>query len=394
MDMLRDSTNPHIIKLLASYKQDNIQYFLFPLANCHLDEFMREFEPEKSNRFLIWVLSQIRGIANALKEVHTYITIDIPATEPLSKSDGSLLPFPANGRRRSDILTGYHHDLKPQNILHFSRLRDGISTPNPEWGIFVIADFGVGKFHTLKQATHIISEGTTHARGTATYAAPESKIKAKGLDNLKVSRPYDVWSLGCIIMEILVWLVLGKSEWEKFNSQRVGAIDEDGMEETDGYFFIRGTGMGKKAEVRQCVKDMMSSLRRNERLNDGTKCLVMMVRLVGQVLDVDPQARISAEDLVKALDDIISQAKADPDPYLHPTGALDAICEHFPLTHNTPPVVVPDSPGYEIVAVTPQSGPPRAPLMPERPAWSVRHTMTGLSNQSLQVVVMEENDSN
>jgi serine/threonine protein kinase len=203
---VNEFTDPHIIKLLATYQQEDKYHFLFPYAERNLSQYMAENplgfanpDSQHSRRFVAWILSQVEGIAKGLSKIHT----KSEDTKTLAPQNPEYLN-PRSAER--PIGSGYHHDLKPQNILHFTQLDDEI--PNPEFGILQIADFGVAKFHSINSGT-----GTKTFRGTPTYAAPETKSWYKPSDTAKpnekmvpkLSRPYDVWSLGCITMELLVW---------------------------------------------------------------------------------------------------------------------------------------------------------------------------------------------
>lgn len=66
-------------------------------------------------------------------------------------------------------------------------------------GILVIADFGLMAFHR-GQSRSLVPGAKLH--GTPTYAPPEWQL------NYQVSRSYDIWSLGCVYLEFITWLVV------------------------------------------------------------------------------------------------------------------------------------------------------------------------------------------
>jgi serine/threonine protein kinase len=214
---LRDLNHDHIIKLLASYEQDGSYYFIFPLADFSLEELMRTDpdgyqnpESPKYRRYVAWMLKQFASIASGLAKVHMRSS-ESDTNNTTKRPTAELLDPNVAKDKRPLGSTGYHHDIKPQNLLHFKILADTVN-PCPEHGILQIADFGIGKFHSLQSGT-----GTKTVRGTPTYAAPESKIPSADSNGknaepeLKLSRPYDVWSLGCVLMEVLVVSPLPKS---------------------------------------------------------------------------------------------------------------------------------------------------------------------------------------
>lgn len=327
---LRGLTDLHLIKLLATFKKDDLWHFLFPLASCNLEEFMLRNGPEESKEYLIWILSQLKGITHGLSKIH-FRKVEIAAAErmaPPATIGNTSLQVPTTTLRTLDSGTGYHHDIKPQNILLFHELDEEITTPSPQRGVLQIADFGVGKLHT--QPVNGPSKGTKNQRGTPTYAAPESVVKASSKEPIKISRPYDVWSLGCVMTEVLVWFLLGKDEWQTFNYKRTGFQSDDEIVETDGFYYVETINGEKKAKVRDEVEDMFEILRKHRRCNDGSQSLKMIVSLTRMVLDVDPAARIDAAKLTMELDKIIAVAKTDPDTNINPIDPTMVIKRQLP----------------------------------------------------------------
>lgn len=88
----------------------------------------------------------------------------------------------------------YHHDLKPANIVLFK---------GPP-GIWKICDFGLAN---IKH--HEEESGTEYVSGTYDYQPPEYFTNDSGR---KHGRPFDVYSLGCIVLELVTIAILGWSE--------------------------------------------------------------------------------------------------------------------------------------------------------------------------------------
>ncbi len=99
-----------------------------------------------------------------------------------------------------------HGDLKPQNILHKGRREN-----------FLIADVGLSRVHN--EATNQRRESSTTRSGTYRYEGPEVYYNADD-DRKPLSRDYDIWSMGIVLLDWLVWLISGKaglSESEAFH---------------------------------------------------------------------------------------------------------------------------------------------------------------------------------
>ncbi|KAK7752298.1 hypothetical protein SLS62_005834 [Diatrype stigma] len=110
-----------------------------------------------------------------------------------------------------------HGDLKPGNILCFMPTEDNI------FGTLKIGDWGLAKFHS--DATTLRGEqgiATTTKYGTPLYEPPEVE-----LGDVKIlGRQYDVWSMGCVIMELVIWLLYGHLNIQKFRGQIKGNLRE------------------------------------------------------------------------------------------------------------------------------------------------------------------------
>ncbi|KAL2074322.1 hypothetical protein VTL71DRAFT_8100 [Oculimacula yallundae] len=305
---LQDLTHDHIIKLFATYTQEGVHHFIFPLARKNLEEYMK-WDPHflhypdsnESREFVVWILRQFAGVASGIAAIHVKSTAakKFPKEEVTAKL---LDPDVEKERGVRPAGTGYHHDIKPQNLLHFK-------PESKSHGIITIADFGIGKFHSIHSGT-----GTGTHRGTITYAAPESRvlqdIESPGgsgtTKKLNLSRPYDVWSLGCVLMEITVWLVFGTRSLDQFNSARLGPESCDPHSyNTDSFFKLDEGGV---AMVRQQVNDWMVRLGQDSRLQDPNSSLAGLLTLVKEVLNVNPRERMSAKVLTERLTNLADVA--------------------------------------------------------------------------------------
>lgn len=108
-----------------------------------------------------------------------------------------------------------HGDLKPENILWFKDQKGGMGT-------LKIGDWGLAKQHQI--ATERRSKHTASGFGTRRYEPPEEKAGGHAglvvLENpakKKRSRLYDIWAMGCIALEFIIWLRYGSKELDSFN---------------------------------------------------------------------------------------------------------------------------------------------------------------------------------
>lgn len=161
----------NIVETFAIFNHINTEYFMFPWANGgNLMEFLQRSKNSEMNRdssFVKEIVTQIEGLASAIETIHK------------------------GGFR--------HGDLKPQNILVFNKEK-GV-------GIWKIADMGLAKFHNSVTGARK-GPTTMLGQGTLSYEPPETATTT-GRESAR-SRLYDIWSMGCIIVQIVVLLLHGE----------------------------------------------------------------------------------------------------------------------------------------------------------------------------------------
>ena len=122
-----------------------------------------------------------------------------------------------------------HGDLKPANILCFTPTNGNI------FGTLKISDWGLSKFHseaTVWRAQRGLGTSTNY--GTPLYEPPEVALGEVKL----LGRQYDIWSLGCVFLEILIWLLNGYQKVQAFRSDirrnSLGRVAYYEIQEKDG----------------------------------------------------------------------------------------------------------------------------------------------------------------
>lgn len=127
---------------------------------------------------------------------------DGPADTVLSDTGNTPTIILSSEDRDNDVKHWRHGDLKPENILVFK---------DTTWlGTLKIADLGLAKQHQFATESRHQVTSTKHA--TLHYKAPEA------VTNMQEprSRRYDVWSMGCIILESIIWLLYGSHGLDQF----------------------------------------------------------------------------------------------------------------------------------------------------------------------------------
>ncbi|KAI0576369.1 SPS1 Serine-threonine protein kinase [Pyrenophora tritici-repentis] len=137
--------------------------------------------------------------------------------------------------REIDTMVGYHRDIKPSNILLFHS--------NDE-KIWKFCDFGTSN---LKPADNT---GTTSMVTDKYWAPPEFFEEHTEEDGLKHARAHDVFSLGCVFIELATLLHMGADGRSTFKSRR-----EDGDRDPEASWY-RGAFHRSMPVVREWIEDM------------------------------------------------------------------------------------------------------------------------------------------
>ena len=147
---------------------DPALHLVFPWAAINMFDWMRSSTPTKYHQ----------GLEDPLRRkeylYHTIMSLISAVSYLHSEIDGTFTS---------------HHDLKPQNILLLG----------DRW---TVSDLGMTRLRSLNKGSQ-----TERNLGTPTYQPPEYGEK----DVRRHGRSFDIWSLGCIIVELALLMVYG---WE------------------------------------------------------------------------------------------------------------------------------------------------------------------------------------
>ncbi|RYC63132.1 hypothetical protein CHU98_g3090 [Xylaria longipes] len=263
--------HPHLIEMIASFRRGRDHFFLFPWANGGdlRDWWERNSNLERTPAMVRWVLEQMKGIASAVKELH----------------------FPSE--RTVEDENGRHGDLKPGNIVVFND-QPG---ENPRRTL-CITDAGLARFHeniTSKRMT-----GTNTNGGSIEYGPPDPRREDK---KVKISRLYDMWSLGCVFLEFIVWVLGGWTEVESFRARRKS-------KRRDGEFYQKTiTGYYRVLpEVKRCMNSILSDKR-----CQGDNCFRDVVNIIrNHLLRIGEKHRTTSQVLERLFLSILEKANGSP----------------------------------------------------------------------------------
>jgi serine/threonine protein kinase len=336
----RHSHNDHVVTHHAAWTQNGSFYILFPLATCNLKQFM-ELLPQLSllpncdtpvempynpdtrtpildKKFAFWFLNQLMGLAEGIQKVHQLAKVRV------QESDGSGLTIPSTSQSAA---TGFHHDIKPDNILVFIDANEKNS-----YGTLKIGDFGSGRAVILSPSEFYTKNSTEtplftkENTGAITYASPDIWLTGK------MSRASDIWSLGCVFLEMLCWAFLPNMANERsFSTERTteNLLSSGAAQVADNRFWCVWKGpKGQRGSsqphviVNAAVRKKFAALKRMHHQEPRINAFGIVISCTEKMLEIDQSSRIDAERLKFALRAALFNAEAvlqyreDTDLYL------------------------------------------------------------------------------
>ncbi|KAI0103826.1 kinase-like domain-containing protein [Nemania sp. FL0031] len=269
----------NIVSLLATYELDYKSRHKFNMifyrADGNLFDYWREANPSPSfsHETMLWGSGQCKSLAHGLLQLHAH------TTWPISESEG-INQF------------GRHGDIKPKNILYYPK--PGCAHPT-----LVICDFGVSELRFR------ITGSAKDDALTLSYRAPECDIEGKS-----PGRPADIWSLGCVYLEFVAWLLGGFPLVHQFTNRRL-SYDMRLMSltlKTDAFFENdEARGRRVKDAVTQAIAEFHSSPQCTQYLHD------FLELIEHGMLVMDPEGRVKCLQLYEQLNSIFAKCQESED---------------------------------------------------------------------------------
>ncbi|ROV88658.1 hypothetical protein VMCG_10306 [Cytospora schulzeri] len=262
LKIMKKLKHAHLIEAISAYRKGPNRYFVFPWApGGNLRDLWNGDSGSTQQQVRLWAWDQIRGLTDGLNRLHA-----------------------TNTR---------HGDLKPENILIFG------GGGNSKLGPLVIADVGIAKFHAVEtRKRQVQGFVTTNKNGTLRYEPPEIELYKPQ----NISRRYDSWSLGCVLLEFVIWLLRGSAGQAQFYKERTAWPNHDRFWEQD---------RNRKPILNPVVERWI-----NQELSGdlaAAPALGDLMKLVASHLLVAPlDKRASVHQFYESLKDIHKKCSADP----------------------------------------------------------------------------------
>jgi serine/threonine protein kinase len=132
---------------------------------------------------------------------------------------------------------GRHGDITPTNILWY---HDSDTFEQSLNGLLKIADFGQAEINSKNSKTR-----PRDVANTLTYRPPECDAQPS-----IIRQSYDIWSLGCVYLEFISWLLGGSSLTKRFSWRRNTPDVFLGNAPSDTFFEVVRDANSDKKEFR------------------------------------------------------------------------------------------------------------------------------------------------
>jgi serine/threonine protein kinase len=278
LEKLRNRPHNHIVTHLTSIMDEDTFYILFPPAQCDLRAFFNQkTAPISQNNVVPWFFSQLRGLADAVLHLHALGDSEVKRQWTLHNDFIPSRPV-------------LHGDIKPENILVFA------SSDEASWGTFKLSDFGSAQ--TSDNYMRSLLCEVIQVRGTEAYESPDL------LNSSKPTCATDVWSLGCVFLELLVWLFYPPGSDETgFMTQR----SSDPCSHNSSFWRLTESG---KVDLKQSVGRRLLDLEYTPCC--GKLAFEYLLQLIWDILiPRSEDRRYSALRLLNDIDVCIDQAEFD-----------------------------------------------------------------------------------
>ncbi|MCJ1351241.1 MAG: hypothetical protein MMC33_001224 [Icmadophila ericetorum] len=256
LEILSRLHHRHIVQLVGTIVNPLSQSLLFePVAEMTLEKYLEQPSPNTAKPYLE-LTQQLGCIASALLCLHS--------------------------SKNPDCEMIAHNDIKPANIL---------VTQTGRW---VLGDFGSARWVKEDSGLHM-----NRITRTAAYSAPETMVQ------WAASTKADVFSLGCVFLEVMSWSIVGTQALRTFKSQNF----------RNEKIYSRNLPQ---------VYEWLAILRINARDNYRLKAQMQMVQLM---MDIDPLRRPTASDVCQVFSPAYC-CQPEPETWLcHP---IDLQQNHIP----------------------------------------------------------------
>lgn len=212
---------------------------------------------------------------------------------------------PVEGESVNGFTAAIHQDIQPANILVFPK--DSNQEENGGFNVrFKLADFGLAEWRRLSKPN---GEIKIKNEGNRMYSAPECYPNHTVQSQVRpaVTPKADVWALGAVYSDVLVWSIAGERRRNEYCTSRKNAISKLGYISESGFeaCFHNGT------HVLDAVEKFHTELLNYRRVSDYVSPAISKF-ILDEMLRV-PESRSSADMLMSRAKEVMQKLERDND---------------------------------------------------------------------------------
>lgn len=271
LEDVRELRHLHIVNMEAIITwAGRGKYFMYkwPDGGNLRSFYARDPRPRLDASFVCAIVQQLAGLVDALRILHD-----------LEANGGSLYR---------------HGNLEPEDIW---RYEDGSRV-----GVMKLCGIGWERHHLQGDST----------LNKLSYGPPEATLDP----DFARSRRYDMWSIGCIILELIIWLLYGTDELESFIRGINRASDS-----CSPYWVVKEDGTHRWAQVHPNVQACMDHIAKDPECNGAhataIRDLITIVRTRLLVIPVSSftvsgsQGRADSGELLNAIRRMLGKGRSN-----------------------------------------------------------------------------------
>ncbi|KAK6719667.1 hypothetical protein SNK05_002799 [Fusarium graminearum] len=287
---LRSKDFKQITKNFACFsfqgKQKSIMVLEYAAGGSLLDFLRATALPESPDDFyLLW--TRLLKLLDGLEILHN-----------LYRPDGPL----------NWTLAGVHQDIQPANILVFPQ-KNQVSPFDVK---FKLTDFGLAE---IGRVSNFGGTMVTENRGNRMYIAPESYPNFSVQELVKTDLPptTDIWALGAVFSDVLVWSINGESGREKYRQRRKEEISRQRHMKAADYDACFHDGVDRLSAVEDFHNLALQDTRVRDKISPYISHLILdkMLRLV-VVRETAMSIRMRADRDMKELQNNMASPSVSP----------------------------------------------------------------------------------
>ncbi|CCT63239.1 uncharacterized protein FFUJ_00135 [Fusarium fujikuroi IMI 58289] len=192
-------------------------------------------------------------------------------------------------------LSGVHQDIQLSNILVFPE-----ENKSSQFDVvFKLADFGLAKIgRTFSSGESLIAS----KKGNRMYTSPETYANYRVQDRarIEISPACDIWSLGAVFSDVLIWSIMGESGRENYRLKRQEEISNEPHLRASKHDACFHNGTSRLTAVDKFHDYALQGKRETDHISPHISQLIIEYMLTDPLQRLNPmQVKLRADKMIK-----------------------------------------------------------------------------------------------